>query len=441
VELSPSRALVLSFLLLILVGTAVLSFSACSVPGRQTSMVDALFTATSAVCVTGLSSLDTERHFSRTGQVVILLLIQLGGMGILLFSSSLVMVFGGRLGLRGRLLVKEHLPGLSLAGVARLTRHVLYYIFGFEALGALLLWLAWGPRLGVAEGLYHAVFHSVSAFCNAGFSTWSMGLVGSREDVLVNLVVMGLITVGGVGFLATSELRGRLLERDSRGRLSPHTRAVLVTSLGLVLGGALAIAFFEWDNPRTLGALSGTGRILASFFQSVTCRTAGFNTVDVSALRDETHQLMMILMFVGGAPGSTAGGIKVTTFAILMLATWAQLTGAPDVEISGRRIAPRRILQALALTVVALLSVLVCTTFLNVLEAKPYGALLFETVSALGTVGLSTGITPSLSPASKALLCLAMFAGRVGPLTLASSLVFRTSRTSGRRPEGEVVLG
>jgi len=439
--LSPSRALVLSFLLLILVGTAVLSFPVCSVPGRQTSMVDAFFMATSAVCVTGLATLDTGQHFSRTGQVAILILIQLGGLGILLFSSSLVLVFGGRLGLRGRLLVKEHLPGLSLAGVARLTRHVLSYIFGFEALGAALLWLAWGPRLGWAEGLYHAVFHSVSAFCNAGFSTWSTGLVGSCEDLLVNLVVMGLITVGGIGFLAASELRGRLLDRDWRGRLSPHTRAVLVTSLTLVLGGALAIAFFEWDNPRTLGALSGTGRILASLFQSVTCRTAGFNTLDISALRDETHQLMMILMFVGGAPGSTAGGIKVTTFAILMLATWAQLTGAPDVEISGRRIASRRILQALALTVVALLSVLVCTTLLNVLESKPYDALLFETVSALGTVGLSTGITPSLGPASKILLCVAMFAGRVGPLTLASSLVFRTSRTSGRRPEGEVVLG
>jgi len=440
-ELSPARALVLSFLFLIVVGTAALMLPGSALPGRRTGLVDALFTATSAVCVTGLSTLDTQFHFSRQGQAIILALIQLGGLGIVLFSSSLLLVFGGRLGLRGRLLVQEHLPGLSLAGVGRLTRLVLVYIFSFEALGALLLWLVWAPRFGIWEGLFHAVFHSVSAFCNAGFSTWSTNLVAFRDDPVVNLVVMGLIVAGALGYLAASELHGRYWARDRRQRLTVHTRVVLWTSLLLILGGAAGLALFEWDNPRTFQGSGLGGQVLAALFQSVTCRTAGFNTVDIGALRDETHQLMMVLMFLGGAPGSTAGGIKVTTFAVLVLAAWAQLKGRPDVEVAGRRIPPGRVLQALALTVVAMVTVVALSTVLNYVDRAHYDQLLFEAVSALGTVGLSTGITPRLSPAARLLLCLAMFAGRVGPLTLASSLVARSAPRPVRLPEGEVVIG
>ncbi len=440
-QLSPSRALVLSFLVLILAGTAALMLPGSARPGQQTGLVDALFTSTSAVCVTGLSSVDTELHFSRQGQVTILALIQLGGLGIVLFSSSLLLAFGGRLGLRGRLLVQEHLPGLSLSGVGRLTRLVLAYILTFEAMGTLLLWLAWGPRFGVWEGLYHAVFHSVSAFCNAGFSTWSTNLAAFRDDPLVNLTIMGLIVMGGMGYLVASELHGHFWERTWSMRLSPHTRVVIFTTLFLILGGAAGIALFELDNPRTFQGVGFGGQILAALFQSVTCRTAGFNTVDIGALRAETHQLMMVLMFIGGAPGSTAGGIKVTTFAVLMLGAWAQLRGHPDVEACGRRIAPRQVMQALALTVVALGTVVVTTTVLNYLDRAHYDQLLFEAVSALGTVGLSTGITPRLSPAAKVLVSLAMFAGRVGPLTLASTLVARSRPASVRLPEGEVVIG
>lgn len=440
-ELSPARLLVLSFLGLILCGTAALMAPACAAPGRQTELVDALFTATSAICVTGLSSVDTELHFSRLGQVVILVLLQMGGLGIILFSSSLLLMFGGRLGLRGRMIVQEHLPGLSLSGAGRLTRHVLAFVFCCELAGAILLYLAFASRFTPTEALYHALFHAVSAFCNAGFSTWSTNLADWRDDPLVNLTVMGLIVMGGIGYLVSSEMHGRILERDWGARLSLHTRIVLWATAFLILGGAAGIAFFEQGNPRTFGGLGPLGQVLAALFQSVTCRTAGFNTVDIGALREETRHLMMILMFIGGAPGSTAGGIKVTTFSILVLATWAQFRGRPEVEVGGRRIPGRRVLQALSLAMVALATVATVTILLNYLEEIAYGQLLFEAVSALGTVGLTTGITFQLSPGSKVVLCLAMFIGRVGPLTLFASLVARARGGVTRRPEGEVIIG
>lgn len=431
----------MAFLAAIAVGTAVLMLPACTTPGQTTSLVDALFTATSATCVTGLATLDTETHFTRTGQATILALIQWGGLGNVLFSSAALLLFSRRIGLRDRISLQENLPGFSLAASGRLSRLVLGFFLGCEAVGALLLWLVWGHRFGGLEGVWISVFHSVSAFCNAGFSTFSANLAGFPTEPGLNLVIMGLIVVGGLGYLVCGEIYLRLLDRSLRRHLSLHTRLVLAVSALLIPLGALGFLFFERDNPGTLGVLGFGDSVLASFFQSVSCRTAGFNTVAMGELREETLQWMMLLMFIGGAPGSAAGGIKVSTFGILMLAAAAQLRGRRDVEVWGRRIPWSRVLQALSLTVVAVLTVMGVTILLNYLEEQPYNEILFETISGLATVGLSTGITPQLGAGSKLLLCLAMFVGRVGPLTLAASLIARRVESPTRYPEGEVVIG
>lgn len=439
--LSPSRSLALAFLAAIAVGTGLLMLPACSAPGKTTSLVDALFTATSATCVTGLSSVDTQTHFTWTGQFVILALIQWGGLGNVLFSSAALLMFSQRIGLRERLSLQENLPGFSLAASGRLSRLVLGFFLGCEAVGALLLWLVWGRHLGGLEGVWASVFHSVSAFCNAGFSTFSANLADYATHLGLNLVIMALIVLGGLGYLVCGELYLRVLNRSLRRQLSLHTRIVLAVTAVLIPLGALGILFFEGGNPGTLGTMGLGHGVLASFFQSVSCRTAGFNTIAMGELREETLQWMMLLMFIGGAPGSAAGGIKVSTFGILMLASVAQLRGRREVEAWGRRIPWARVLQALSLTIVAVLTVMGVTIVLNYLEELPYNEILFETVSALATAGLSTGVTPQLQPGSKVLLCLAMFAGRVGPLTLAASLIARRIDTPTRYPEGEVVIG
>lgn len=431
----------MSFLAAIAVGTGVLMLPACSAPGRTTTVVDALFTATSATCVTGLSSVDTEHHFSRLGQAAILALIQLGGLGNVLFSSAALLLFSRRIGLRDRISIQENLPGFSLAASGRLSRLVLVFFLACEAVGAILLWLVWGRRYEGLDGVWVSVFHSVSAFCNAGFSTFSANLADFATEPGLNLVIMALIVVGGLGYLVCGEIYLRVRNRSLRRHLSLHTRLVLAVTVVLIPLGALGILFFEWDNPGTLAPMATADRVLASFFHSVSCRTAGFNTVAMGELREETLQWMMVLMFIGGAPGSAAGGIKVSTFGILMLAALAQLRGRRDVEAWGRRIPWSRVLQALSLTIVAVLTVMGVTITLNYLEELAYSEILFETVSGLATVGLSTGITPQLRPESKLLLCLAMFVGRVGPLTLAASLIARRVESPTRYPEGEVVIG
>lgn len=436
---SPAQAMVLSFVVLIVLGALVLSLPLCHAEGRSVAPVQALFTATSAVCVTGLAVVDTGSDYSRFGQSVILLLIQLGGLGIMLFSTAVVGLFGRRLGLREKLLIQQTSPGLSLAGVGSLARHILLFTLGCEFRGFLLLWLCWAGRLGT-EAPFYALFHSISAFCNAGFGLWSDSLSSEVESAGVNLVIMALIVVGGLGYVLCRDVY--LHRKDPDHRLTVHTRVALWTTLWLVLGGAVLFFLFEHSNPATLGSLGWGGKALASLFQSITTRTAGFNTISIGDVREETGQLMLMLMFVGGCPGSTAGGIKTTTFAILMLAAWSQIIGRDEVDVCERRIAVQRILQSLSLAFVAATAIMVCSLLLNYLEPTGFRHVLFETVSAMATVGLSTGITPSLSTPSMLLLCLMMFMGRVGPLTLAVSLVSQgQAHKEIRYPPADISIG
>ncbi len=434
---TPSQLMIGMLLLLIIAGSLLLSLPFCHVSDAGFPMVDAVFMATSALCVTGLSVLDPGTDLTVAGQVVIFCLFQLGALGMLLWSSTIIVLLGGQLGLRHRLLVTDQTPGMSLSNVGSLTRPILFFILTVELLGGLLLWLCWFRDLPGVQGLYYAIFHASSAFCNAGFSLWDDSLARYSEHIGVNVVMISLIFVGGLGFAVVRDLVTSFT--GALPRLSVHTKIVLTTSIALLLGGAVIFYVFESQGGVLVGR-DPLSSVLISMFQSTT-RTAGLSTVPTGELLPETWQLLLLLMFIGGSPGSTAGGLKTTTFAVLVLAAWSQARGTEDVEAFGRRLPIRLVFQALAMTVIAFLTVMVLAMLLNYLEDFSFAELLFESVSALAIVGLSTGITPELSSASKLLLCFAMIVGRVGPLTLAVSVLHRRQKPHSRYPKEDILLG
>lgn len=437
--INPARSLIQGFLGLIAVGTLLLLLPPCTAPGQSTSFVDALFTSTSAVCVTGLVVVDTGSHFTRFGQMVVLALFQLGGLGIMVWTTGALVWMGSRVGLKGRVLLAAHVPGMTLSEVGTLAGGIAAFALICEGVGALLLWMIWAGELGALKALYYGIFHSISAFCNAGFCLWPDSLMSQAGNPAVNLVIAALAIIGSLGFLAAKESVFLLLRRPGF-RLSLHSRLVLSVTLLLTLLGAAGILGFESLNQRTLGAMDREDAVVAAFFMSVN-RTSGFATVEVGDMRSETLQLLMMLMFVGGSPGSTAGGIKTTTFAILLLTALCTLARRDEVTAFGRRIPHERVLQAVAMSVVALTVVMALGLLVNSLEPARFERVLFEVMSAAATVGLSTGITPGLTPVSKLVLCMAMLLGRVGPFSLALALLQRARPAEIRFPRGEVSIG
>ena len=343
--LTPSQLAILALLGLIAAGTFLLSLPISHADGARLTVFDAFFTATSALCVTGLVVVDTGSAFSFFGTAVILVLFQIGGMGMLLWSSTMIVLLGGQLGLRHRLLMKEQLPGMSMAGAGRLALNVMGFVLAVEVLGALLLWLCWRERIPGLKGIYYAFFHSASAFCNAGFALWPDSLAQDVGNIGVNLVIVSLVVFGGLGYAVVRDVYWSATGRKSR--MSIHSRLVLVFSAILTLGGASLFFLFESPHGGILHQRSGLEQILIPLFQAGG-RTAGLSTINMADLRPETLQLMMALMFIGGSPGSTAGGLKTTTFAILVLAAWSQIRGREDVEAFGRRLTPSLVMQALA---------------------------------------------------------------------------------------------
>lgn len=446
-RLGPPHLLVGSFILLIAVGTLGLKFLPGLYTGKPLSWGDALFTATSAACVTGLAVVDTGTYFTVWGQGFLLLLIQLGGLGMLAFSSLFIMALGKRLSVRAEMIAGDSRvtgPGLS---TKRLTLDVILFTITIEALGAGVLWLLWSPHFGAREAIWPAVFHSVSAFCNAGFSTFSDSLIGFQKDPASLGVISLLIVAGGIGFLAMEESVLSVVSRDwrRRNRLSLHTRIVLATTFALLVGGAVLFYFFEAQG--TLAHLPQVDKISNSCFMSVTARTAGFNSIDYAAAGDSMNFLTILLMLIGGSPGSTAGGLKTTTFALIGLLAWSRFRSDPTTSVAGRSIPEETIQRATGLLVVSVVVVavglfaLTATDPLSQFENR-FLIRLFEVCSAFGTVGLSMGVTDDLSPAGKAILTLLMLMGRVGPLTLAASLVVNRSKTSNYRFAYEdVVVG
>lgn len=430
----PERLFLLSFALLILAGALVLWLPAAAPAGRRLAFLDALFSSASAVCVTGLAVVDIGRDLSLFGQVATLVLFQLGGLGILTFSAVLFLLMGRGIATREQDILQSvflNAPRRDLAGVLRF---VILSTFAFEAAGAAILWARFGFDFPAGEALYVAVYHAVSAFNNCGYGLFSDSLAGYRGDPVVNLTVMALIVSGGIGFIVIYELRERF--RGRIRRLSLHTRFVLTATALLIAGGAAA--FLALEREGVLQALAWDERLLAAAFQSVTARTAGFSTVDIAALRNETLLVTMLLMFIGGSPGSTAGGVKTTSASLLGVLVWSRLRGREEVTVAHRTI-PRELLNRMVSIILAatLSIVLIASILLIAAPDSPGNApdrglfiqYLFETVSAFGTVGLSMNTTPLLNAVQKIAVILMMVAGRVGPLTLA----FALARSAGKK--------
>lgn len=442
-NISPTRTIVLGFLSVILTGSLLLSLPFASADGVSVPYVDALFTASSAVAVTGLVVVDTGTHWSLFGQLVILLLIQIGGLGFMTMITMFAMIIGKRISLKERLLIQSSLNQNDLSGVVRLTKYIIIGTLAMEAFGALLLSFVFVPELGWAQGIWFSIFHAVSAFCNAGFDIIGGGisLMPYVQNPLVNFTIWTLIILGGLGFTVIIDM---FFYRDNFRRWSLHTKLVLIISGLLLAIGFVSYLLLEWTNAATLGDLSIPGKFMAAFFQSVTPRTAGFNTLDTASLTDASKLLTMIFMFIGGSPASTAGGVKTVTFGIVLFTIVSQIQGKEDTEVFHRRIPRSNINRALTIMFLGLIIIISITMILSIIESgNTFMETLFETISAFGTVGLSLGITPTLSTLGKVLLSLLMFMGRVGPFTVALALAQSTHKNQGkiRYPEDKVIIG
>jgi trk system potassium uptake protein len=421
-----------------------LSLPMATASGQATPLLDALFTATSAVCVTGLTVVDTGSHWSPFGHVVILMLIQAGGFGIMTSSTMLLLlVVRGRTRLRDRVLVQESLGGSELGNVPDLVKRIALFTLGAEAIGAVVLTLSYLPQemVGGPNALWFGVFHSVSAFNNAGFDlmgpTGHQSLSGFRTDYLVLSAIGVLIILGGLGYAIVEDV----VRKRSWLRLALETKVVLLTTTLLLLGGAVAIGLFEWNNPETLGQLSEGERVINAAFESVTLRTAGFSAIDTGALTNASLFVVMALMFIGGASGSTAGGIKVNTFGALMIAIVSTARGLPSAEAFGRRVEHIVVYRALAVALLSIAFVFLTSLAVQALSNGAFVAVLFEAVSAFGTVGASTGITGGLSDPAHVVLIIAMYIGRLGPLALVVALTARRRHVSYRHAVESIRIG
>lgn len=437
--LSPAQIVVVGFAITILLGAMLLNLPFASKSGKSIGFVNALFTATSATCVTGLVVVDTGTYWTNFGKVVIIGLIQVGGLGFMSLATLFSMLLGKKISLRERLIIQESLNQNDLAGLIRLTRHILFGTFIIEGAGALLLASVFIPENGIAKGLAYGAFHSISAFCNAGFDLTGNGrsLVPYVDNVTVNLTICSLVILGGLGFTVIADV----LQKGKAQRLSLHSKIVLTMTSILLAAGFVLFFVFEAGNPSTLGGLSAKGRVLAALFQSVSPRTAGFNTIDLAAMTDSSKLLTIILMFIGGSPASTAGGIKTSTFALLVIAIITLIKGREHVEIYRRNISYSAVTKSLAVFGLAMTLVVTVTMILNITEKFDFLDILFEAVSAFGTVGLTLGITSGLTVIGKLVLIFTMFAGRVGALTILIALASREKKTLIKYPEGKVIVG
>jgi trk system potassium uptake protein TrkH len=451
-QLRPARRpvlLVLGFAALILAGTGLLLLPISARDGAPTPLA-ALFTATSAVCVTGLVVVDTHDYWTPFGQAVIAILMQLGGLGFVVGVAAIRLLLGQRTSLRDRLLLQETGTITRLGGQQALILRAVLVTFGVEALGALPLWIRFAPQYGPWQGLWYALFHAISAFTNGSFDLFGgfRSVADFRADPLVLLTLAGLIIVGGLSVVTLTDLwqyRPRRAHRGGWRRLSADSKAVLLGTAILLCGGTALLLVTEWGNPATIAGLPPWQRLLNAFFHATAARTAGFATWDFSGARQATLFMLCGLMFIGGAPGSMAGGIKITTLAALLAAIWGSLRGQPEPTLFARRIPPRLIGQALAVTALALTLVVTVALLIGTIEGGRPGAsfvaILYEVTSAFGTVGSSTGLVPRFGAVSQLCLILMMFVGRLGPVTVALVLTERRREERHRYPSESLRIG
>lgn len=432
----------LGFVTVILLGSLLLTLPVASATGVCVSWFDALFTATSAVCVTGLVVVDTGTTYSTFGHAVLMVLIQIGGLGFMTFLTLLFTMMGRHISLRERIIMRDSMNEDAIGGVVKLIRWVALSAFTVEAAGAALFAVRMVPAYGLGKGLFYSVFHAVSAFCNAGFDLFGeyRSLTGSAGDVLINLTVMMLVVIGGLGFGVLSDIRAN--RRFSRFRL--HTKLVLTSYFILMAAGFVLVLLLEWGNPATLGKLPFGEKLLAALFQSVTWRTAGFNTIDQQALRDCTKLIGGFFMLIGAAPASTGGGIKVTTIAIAVLTVRMVSRGESCIVIFNRRVDRQLIQRTMAILLIAVSVVFVDVCALSLMQPEAaFLDLFYECASAMGTVGISAIGSAALRPFARILIMLTMFIGRLGPLTMALLFANRQAKAKElvRYPEEKIMIG
>lgn len=448
-NVSPTRIIALSFLAVILIGSLLLSLPVSTY--TSVSYIDHLFTSVSATCVTGLVTLTVCDTYTIFGQIVILLMIQIGGLGFLTLLSMFLVKFKKRLSYSNKMIMQEALNQNSLNDMSLYIQRVIKYTLLFEGIGVILLLLVFIPEYGVLTGIYYSVFHSISAFCNAGFDLLgSNSLIDYQSHLLMNMIITFLIISGGLGFVVWIELKDKIVKYIQKKmsvrkvfiNLSLHSKIVLSTTLLLIFGGMFLFLALEYNN--TLKELSLFDKILVSYFQSVTTRTAGFASVDMSILKDSTKFIMCILMFIGGSPAGTAGGLKTVTIAIIILSCISMVKGKQKVSVFNRTIPDIIVKRTLMFALISLFMTFVAIMILSISENKEFIDVLFEVYSAFATVGLTASLTPSLSLIGKIVIMILMYIGRIGPLTMMLLFVKKYNQLSGKEieyPDGDVLIG
>ncbi|MDE0582385.1 TrkH family potassium uptake protein [Planococcus sp. A6] len=434
IKISPPQILTMTFLVAILVGTVLLYLPISTV--EPISWIDALFTATSATTVTGLVVVSTGNDFTMFGQSVIMVLMQVGGLGLMTFAILIVLLLGKKIGLRGRILIQQSFNQYSLGGMIRLVQVLLFFAFGIELLATAILAVRWVPEYGWTYGIFTSAFHSVSAFNNAGFSLWDDSLSGYVGDPTVNILITLLFISGGIGFTVLYDL----WKTRNFKQLSLHSKVMLTGTLAVNLIAMLFLFVSEYGNMETLGALPLGDKLWASYFQAVTPRTAGFNSIDIGSMETGSIVLISLLMFIGAGSASTGSGIKLTTFLVIILVTTSYLKGKKEAVIFNRAIPSHLLERSLAIVFISMAAVFAGILILSYTEQAPFEWIIFEAFSAFGTVGLSMGLTGELSTIGKFVIMVLMFIGRVGPVTLAFALA-RQHREQISHPKGDIFTG
>lgn len=439
--MTQTRFIALGFFIMILLGTALLMTPWAARDGKMTDLLSCLFTATSASCVTGLAVVDTYQHWSLFGQIVILILIQIGGLGFVTIGIFFSIFFRRNVGLKARGLMQESVNALQIGGMVKLVKKIIRGTLFLEGTGALLLSIRFIPQMGFWKGLYNGIFHSISAFCNAGFDLMGQyeeysSLVRYQADFMVNVVIMSLIITGGIGFIVWQDLSQKKLHFHS---YELHTKIVLLATLILTISGA--VLFYLFERNHILQDASPIGCVLSSLFASVTPRTAGFNTIDIASMQDSSKLLSVVFMFIGGNPGSTAGGIKTTTFVVMLLYVHANLRNEKSCTIFGRRISDDTVKKAGTVFMINLSLAVSAVIAILAIQKLPAIDVLLEVFSAIGTVGMSSGITRELLTAPRIILILLMYAGRIGSMTFALSFTQKKVSAPVQMPVGKITVG
>ncbi|KEI14870.1 ATP synthase subunit J [Clostridium novyi B str. NCTC 9691] len=437
-RLTPVQTLALGFFIVIMVGTMLLMLPIASKSGVITPFVDAFFTSTSAVCITGLTTLNTAGYWSYFGTTIIIILIQVGGLGFMSFTTLIALLLGKRITLKERLVMQEAMNSFSLQGLVKLAKYILIFTFSVEGIGALFLSTKFIPRYGLLKGIYFSLFHSISAFCNAGFDLTGDSLVPYANNTVVILTISLLIIVSGLGFAVWAEI----YNYKGVEKISTHSKVAISMTMFLVIAGWGLMYLFEMKNPQTIQHMSIKGKLLSSLFASVSPRTAGFYSMSLPDMTLAGKVLTMIFMFIGGCPGGTAGGVKTTTIGILLMTVICVIKNREDTQIFERTIGKNLVYKSFVIVTIAMGVVIMDTMILSFTETgSSLEYILYEVTSAFGTVGLTLGLTPHLSIVGKFLICATMYIGRIGPLTLVMALSSKKDKSLIKYPDGKILVG